>query len=77
MIYVQRPSAMRQTAVSHLVKRPSAIRQTAVVPSSFKPRGMITKPHAPMKWGFMLIPSAPPSQTCWLPWVQTGGYHRG
>ena len=36
MIYVQRPSAMRQTAVRDLVKRPSSIRQTAVVPSSVK-----------------------------------------
>ena len=51
MIYVQRPSAIRQTAVRDLVKRPSAIRQTAVVPSSVKPRDMITKPPAPYEMG--------------------------
>ena len=44
MIYMQRPSAKRQTAVSHLVKRPMDICRTAVVPSPVKLLDMITQP---------------------------------
>lgn len=46
---------MRQTAVRNLVKRPSAIRQTAVVPSSVKPRVLITKPPAPYEMGISCL----------------------
>ena len=44
MMYVQRPSAIGQTAVSHRSNGRQPLGQTAVVPLPLKPLFMITQP---------------------------------